>query len=241
MELKINCDATVKLKKLTSLVSIDCNVVDYEIVEGTLNGNIKIEGTYIKDSMEEEFSFSEMVPFTVVFRDKNFKIDEIVCANFSCQEIVNQGIECHFDVFITYHNEDENEVVINEEEDDIMEIPIEATLPKEQVEDEKEEQSITDEDISKEYDEMLYDVLETRNDNFLEVEEKEVSQAKLDIRTHDKNPQFKLFKNATKKYQTIKVFFIEDEKELERLCKEEKISVDKVYKEFHETRRIIVK
>lgn len=169
MELKISCDASVKLKKISTIKAIDCNVVDFEVIKDTLNGNIKINGTYIKDDFDKLYEFEELVPFTVVFRDDNFVVEEIVCGNFSYQEVVNQGIECHFDIFITYHKKDE--VVMPSEE-------MVESLPEEpKVEEIKEieiletvEVDNSDEQITEHYDQMLEDILEKRNDNFFEDE-----------------------------------------------------------------------
>lgn len=183
MELIISCDASIKLKKLNSIKNIDCNVVDFDVIKDTLSGNIKINGTYIKDDLDKIFDFEEIVPFTVVFRDDNFTVEEIVCGNFSYQEIVNQGIECHFDVFITYHKQDETKPSENtlpvDEEIEVEKTTHEAIKALPEAKDEEitvNEDKIetnenvlnNDEQISKHYDEMLEELLEKRNDNFLE-------------------------------------------------------------------------
>ncbi len=287
MELKISCDATVKLKKITSLKTIDCNVVDFEIAKDTLNGNIKIDGTYIKDNMDEEFSFSEIVPFTVVFRDSNFKVEEIVCANFSCQEIVNQGIECHFDVFITYEKDKKKKG----EKEDVIEIPVEIetgenvipvneelapnneelalnneelALNNEELEDilpveddeednplikeiSKDAQLVSDDDISEEYDNMLKEILDTRNDNFLEQEvvrnsdEKKKEKVEVKVKAHDRVEKNHMFKNMKDNYSSLKVYFVENDVEAEKVCKNENISINDVYQDFAKNRRIIIK
>lgn len=266
MELKISCDATVKLKKITSLRTVDCNVIDYELLKDTLNGNIQIDGTFIKDEMDKTYDFKEIVPFTVVFRDSNVKIEDIVCSNFSCQEIVNQGIECHFDVFITYDGLEKEEVV--EEIPVVVDetvVPVQNEIkeePTEKVEEPTEEveanvPEVTHDDITTEYDSMLGEILEVRNDNFLEVEgaraeeekpvepEKTVTETqevkKVNVATNDRTEKVGLFSRMKENYDVVSVFYVDSEEEVERVCKEEQIPISEAYQDFAKNRRIIVK
>lgn len=166
MELKISCDASVKLKRMNGITKVNCTVHDYEIDKDTLSGNIKIEGKYIKDNLDEEYDFSELVPFTVVFRDENFKLNKITCQNFNFSQIVNQGLECHFDIIIDYTKEGVEEVQEVENDIDMFEAP---NLGEEII---KEVEDLTeDEKISEKYDEMLKDILSKRNDNFFDQNE----------------------------------------------------------------------
>jgi hypothetical protein len=289
MELKISCDASVKLKKINSIKTIDCNVIDFKIVKDTLNGNIKINGTYIKDVIEEEHQFSEIVPFTVVFRDENFVVSDIVCGNFSCQEIVNQGIECHFDVFITYEKKDELldskpiakkekevakkiETIENKVEEKVQEIEGPEVVEPIKV--------VSDADISKQYDEMLQELLDKRTDNFLDEEEviaenhedrdleieieKEITikqygeieiEKEIEIEqkvapkavnvTIAKNMKTEkadaISKNMKESYKNITVYYLNKESEVDKVCKDENISIDDIYEDFTKHKRIIVK
>lgn len=108
MELRICCDASVKLEKMSNVMKVDCSVSGYEVNGDTLNGDIEIKGKYIRDVIEETYDFNETVPFTLVFKDKNYKINNIVVQDFTCQEIINQGIECNFNILVNYEQGKEN-------------------------------------------------------------------------------------------------------------------------------------
>src|SRR5690554_2334121 len=173
MELKISCDASIKLKKMSGTKNVRCEVADYEIDEDTLVGNMKIFGSYYKDDLDNDYPFSELVPFTVVFRDKNFTINEIRSENFNCNEIFNQGLDCHFDIVIDYDKT--NVDVKNKEEiefEDDLDLFSESGIDENIILESEDE--IDDEQISEKYDNMLNDVLSKRDDNFLEEDELEV-------------------------------------------------------------------
>src|SRR5690554_108982 len=173
MELKISCDASIKLKKMSGTKNVRCEVADYEVDEDTLVGNMKIFGSYYKDDLDNDYPFSELVPFTVVFRDKNFTINEIRSENFNCNEIFNQGLDCHFDIVIDYEktNEDvklDEDIELGDDLDLFSEPGFDENIIMEA------EEELDDEQISEKYDNMLNDVLSKRDDNFLEEDELEV-------------------------------------------------------------------
>ena len=62
MELRICCDASVKLEKMTNVNEIHCDIDSYNVMGDTLEGNIRISGKYIKDDMDNLFDFNETVP-----------------------------------------------------------------------------------------------------------------------------------------------------------------------------------
>lgn len=296
MELKISCDASVKLKKMNGIKNVNCTVHNYEKNKDTLTGNIKIAGKYIRDNLEEEYDFSELVPFTVVFRDENFKLNNISCQNFTFNQIVNQGLECHFDILIDYtkHNLEEAELDV-----DFSEMDTNENIIKEVKDLEK------DEKISEKYDEMLQDILSKRNDNFLEELESEeviasiedelladleseligektdVEAVKGDVREIEASPAFseeiveeipveveeeplpvtkenkfgvtisgnsaqkegisQFAKSFPEKYDVYKVYYLQNENEVDKVCQHENISIGDAYEEFHKYKRIIIK
>ncbi|HHU55439.1 MAG TPA: hypothetical protein GXZ48_01945 [Acholeplasmataceae bacterium] len=293
MELKISCDASVKLKKMNGINTVECTVNDYEINKDTLSGNIKIEGKYIKDNLDEEYDFSELVPFTVVFRDEDFKLNDIRCENFNFNQIVNQGLECHFDIIIDYTKKG-----IEEETQDIEEdLDLFVESHEDFIKDAEELEE--DEKISEKYDEMLQDILSKRSDNFLEEKEseevlanidtdfKEVESETVDLRLEesectscqkentsdeqesivedtkvleeldlkspskfnlnvsgnlDKKETINPFSGTLKeKYDNYKVYYISKESEVDRICKEENISISDVLEDFNKHKRIIIK
>lgn len=283
MELKICCDATVRLEKMSNVNNVDCQVTTFELTGDTLNGNIKISGNYIKDNLEESFPFEENVPFTLVFRDKNYVIDNIDIQDFTHQEIINQGIECNFNILVVYSSK---ELPVEHEEAEPFnesltpaEITAEETIPADPPSEDivpksipksvapdgeeiaspfieeipgLEEIVIADEDfddeeikeeINQKYDALLKEVLESRDDNFFEEE----TEKKVMVRSGEKKEECKsAVGNIKKAYVSYRVYYPGKENEIEKICKTEKISVEKLYNDNKDTdfvnkKRIIIK
>jgi len=290
MELKISCDASIKLKKMSGTKNVRCEVADYEVDEDTLVGNMKIFGSYYKDDLDNDYPFSELVPFTVVFRDKNFTINEIRSENFNCNEIFNQGLDCHFDIVIDYEktNEDvklDEDIELGDDLDLFSEPGFDENIIMEA------EEELDDEQISEKYDNMLNDVLSKRDDNFLEEDELEVidlsekeieqnleeseDERELDEEVYDElekafeedevvdsneeeikierksnvsisNSETKdrltpFSKKIKEKYDSIRVYYLNDESDVDHVCQREDIEISKAYKEFNDNKRIIIK
>jgi len=267
MEIKICCDAQVKLEKMTNVMEVECVVDDYQIEGDTLNGNILIRGSYVKDNFDEYFDFKEIVPFTVVLNDKGYVVDGISIQDFTCQEIINQGIECNFNILVSYHEEDS---VIDLEIEDFNDINVEPmevetkddskddTLEIEDVNgyDEKIEEievetdediiEVSDDDIKKEidkkYDKLLQEILEARKDqNFLEKTEN------VAVRSNEVSSDCRsVLSKIPSEYASYRVYYTKKESDIERIAKSEHISVSQIYKDNKEVdikdkRRIILK
>ena len=250
MELKICCDASVKLEKMFNVNEISCEVENYELVGDTLNGDIKIMGEYIKDNLEESFQFNEIVPFTLVFKDKNYKIEKITIHDFTYQEIINDGIECNFNIIVEYlQNKFKEEEALEEEKKEETEKELIDTLtPADIIEIKEHESEEDDEDnelikegINQKYDKLLEEVLSNRNDNFFEKKQKVM------VRSCEKKEESNNIISSIKtNYTSYRVYYPNKESEIEMVCKKEGISIDKVYKDNQKTdflnkKRIIIK
>lgn len=254
MELKICCDASVKLEKMTNVMEVECVVGDYRVEGDTLDGNIIIRGNYIKDVLEDYHEFNEVVPFTLVFNDKGYVVTNISVQDFTCQEIINQGIECNFNILVNYTESDNvidleiDEVELEDIEEDIKEEQDYDDNSIDEIEIETDEDiiAVSDEDIKKEidkkYDKLLNEILEVRKDqNLLEKNEN------VAVRTHDVCSDCRaIFKNIPSSYTSYKVYYTNKESDVERIAKKENISINQVYKynkenDIKEKRRIILK
>lgn len=120
MEIKIYCDASVKIENFNSAFNVKCSIVDYTKVKDTLSGNILITGEFIKDNLDEKYPFSEVVPFSIVFKNEHFKVDSVVTRNFTYQEIVNQGIEAYFNIVVQY------QPLKEENSEEIFDLPLDV-------------------------------------------------------------------------------------------------------------------
>jgi len=244
MDLKICCDSSVKLEKMTNVNSVDCQIGEYELSGDTLNGNIEISGEYIKDNLDETFPFFETVPFTLVFKDKNYQIDEISVQDFSHQDIINQGIECNFNIFVEYSLKADEK---GKKEEDFGETltPAEITAVDPEIVEhvtEETDDEVVKEEINQKYDNLLKEVLESRDDNFFEEEKKKVT-----VRGGAATGECRsVIGNFKTNYTSYRIFYPNKESDIEKICKSEQISIDKVYKDNQNTdylnkKRIIIK
>lgn len=237
MQLRIKCDAKVNLNNFVNLKEIECSVENYLLENDTLEGMIKVNGSYIKDDLESVYLYEENVPFTVVFSNNNMEIDKIEIEDFKYNEVINQGVECGFDILIDYHEKVETEEVLVETENDFLA--------------EQDDEELKNE-INQKYDELLNEIIEGRNDNFLE--EDEVKE-EIDISTSEESNVYisensdnnKVnFSKIKEKYSSYRVYYPKKESEVEKICTIEKVSLDKIYKDkankdFQNKMRIIIK
>lgn len=264
MELRIKCDAKVNLEGLINIVNVMCEINDYNVDNNSLSGSVNVKGNYIKDDLHTTYDFKENVPFTVVFKNSIEKIDKIEVEDFSFNEIVNNGLECKFNIYISY--EDSEKII------ETLEVEKSEEEPLEEIEITTDEDEKIKDDINKKYDELLEEILESREDNFLEENEEEVfndeeafvSETSSDEETEEnsevieevKENNFNIknsvsdvrsyFNNVSETYESYHVYYPKQEKELEEICNKENISIDRIYKDkankdFKDKKRIIIK
>lgn len=259
MELRIKCDAKVNLEGLINIVNVMCEINDYNVDNNSLSGSVNVKGNYIKDDLHATYDFNENVPFTVVFKNNIEKIEKIEVEDFIFNEIVNNGIECKFNIFISYEDiESFNEDESLEDKETVVGKVIEEEL--EEIEDNTLDDEKIKDAINKKYDELLEEILEKREDNFLEENdeiEDENWENDLDKQELDENDEktensvselleekennFNIknsvsdvrsyFNNVSETYESYHVYYPKQEKELEEICNKEKISIDRIYKD----------
>lgn len=288
MELRINSNASIKLDKFTGIKKINTRITEFLCKNDTLEGKILIYGSYYQQDLDKKHDFKEVIPFTVVFKDNNYTVQDIACENFSYGEVVGRGLDCNFDVVVTYEIKKE-EVVPEVLEADLLEEArteqvekVEAelvetdasapngnleaeidTLPVEPLTAETEPIIVTrpapvediisnyeTEDLKKEdSNELSNDDYYLQNEMLKEDITKQVDkilQAKMEVKTdNDPSLKSKFFTKRDVK-DTIKVIYYQDSKDIETICHQKNISIDKVFKDnkqtnFDQYRRIIIK
>lgn len=264
MELRIQCDASIKLEGFVNLINIEYEIMDSALVDDTLSGNVKISGEYIKDEIDQNYAFDKVEPFTVVFKNANYKINKLSIDDFVTNEIINNGVECTFSLVINYSEQEVQEEIIIEEkpkedveiiekgeeivekDDEVEDVEIEdIEIPEINQNDIDKEDLIqkAKEEITKKYDDLLQKILETREDNFLD----EVTEnSNVEIIQKEDSCRNMNFANIEERYVTYKIFYPQKENEIESICQKERISLDKIYKDnsttdFINKRRIIIK
>lgn len=102
MNLKMNYNSFIKLKDFSKLLDITAEVTSYNQVNDVLDGKLTINGKYLKkDGVTDDF-FTEVLPFSVVFNDKNYHIDDIICTDIDTVSVDGRGIDTTFDIEIEY-------------------------------------------------------------------------------------------------------------------------------------------
>ena len=110
-----------------------------------------------------------------MFKDDIKQIQKIEVEDFLANEIINNGIECKFNIHIEYQNEKNDDDVVTAESINIIKDEEISEINTTNNEDEK-----IKEDINKKYDQLLEEILESRDDNFLEEEEPQDEKESLD-------------------------------------------------------------
>ena len=208
MEIKIKCEHEIKLNQFVKLETVNFEVSSYLLKNDTLNGDVKIKGTYQKNTSEisTHQGFEDLVPFTVVFRDRNIKINKIIIDEEKISEN-NDGINCSFTLVVDYALDEQ-----------IMEVPVE-------IEEEIIKVSNTTDEITDDYTKKLEEKMNVRDSINL---------------INDTNVNFN---NLKENYASINVYYLQNEKEIEQLAKEKRISITQLLNDnddFNKTRRLII-
>ena len=248
MELRIKCEAKVDLVDFVNLLNVMCEVNEYELKDETLNGYVCVKGKYIKDDLHEEYDFLENVPFTVVFNANSLSLDKIEVEDLVTTEIINHGLECKFNIAITY-SEIEKDLNENLEENNLIEEEEIKDLPETNNDFISSNDEELKTEINQKYDELLNKILSTREEDNEVEESKEIEENVekniFNISTSENKlrPVFTKFKDS---YTSYHVYYPKQESELESICNKEKISIDRIYsdnanKDFKDKKRIIIK
>lgn len=246
MELRICCEQKIELEKYKSLKSIDYEIDKYSFDNGELSGNVVVRGIYENNEVQD-IEYIKSVPFTLMFKSSGYEIKELKIDNFKHYDVVNNGIECSFDIFVQYEMKiSEGSIPNIISKDEVKEEPIEKNEEKvietiekidleedndiiETIEDHSDDVCI---DIKDKYDELLNNIFLNREDNNVNILEKK-DDGKLRLKFDDK-------------LETIRVYFPKVESEIEKICRDEKVSINSVYdndlnKDFQNKKRIIIK
>ncbi len=240
MEIRLNCNNSLNLNNFEKLKLIRLEIITYNLIKDTLKGDVKVSGEYFKKNNENNFEFEDIIPFTIVFSNNNVNIDNIYIDNDKYDINKEIGVNLSFEIVVNYSIKDDYSETKDTDQNDTIEIPVEneeieivSNCDNSEID---EMNLITEEakEIMSEYDKLLDEIMNNTGD-----------------RNDDKNNNITLInanetlllKNQKTSYNTITVFYLKQENELENISKQRKISINELYKlndDFSKTRRIII-
>lgn len=201
MELKMNFNTFIKLKDASKVESISGEILEYNLEDKELTGNFLVSGSYLKEDHTDSFTFKEELPFEVLFLEDDVDILDIDCVDLNYGIVCGRGLDVSFDLRIQYNVFENNKETVDERKVEVEEEYVEET---------NENVEIIKEEITKEIEQKLYDTIFTKEDN-LPTEESIVSR-------------------ISENKRTIKVVYYENDKDLERICKNNNVSINEVFK-----------
>ena len=182
MDMKICCESNVSLVNLFSIKEVKTEILDFELKNGELNGNVVVNGNYIdKDNNLNEIY--EKIPVTVMFKDNNYYVENLKIENFKYYEIVNNGITVSFDLIVNYNisNQKDNIIDVNIGDNDNQNEKNELNLDNisnqnisDIVTDESDDNSL-EEEIKEKYDKLLDEIFNSRNEENIDEKNSETN------------------------------------------------------------------
>lgn len=247
MEIRLKCNDSLELNNLDNLKTILLDILSYNLIGDTLKGDVMIDGEYFMKGEEQPRGFEDIVPFTMVFRSDNIKINDITIDNFDYEISKDNIITLNFEIVVEY------EIIDKVDKEEIIEVPIEIN--------EYEEVSSNDDVVEETFccvkDQKEENIKENNNKeliselNQLKNEEVEITEKYdqlldkiMNVRADNKaNKNSSMFLNQKTSYNSITVFYLNKESEIENISKERRIPIQDIYKindDFTKTRRIII-
>lgn len=222
LELRMNYTAFIKLRNFVKINDISAEIKEYKKKDDVVTGKLDVTGTYLSEDLIKSNKFFEEIPFNIIFSNSDYEILDIDCVNLDYQTIDGRGIEVMFDVHIKYETQ--------EKEEQIIEVPV-----------------LTKEDPVKveEITEVEYEEIKNERENEIDqLITEELSQVADNIPSDLEETNEILEK--TERMKTIKVCYYNDSSELDKVCDEQKVAIDKIFNDnkntdFVKYRRVIIK
>lgn len=217
LELRMNYSAFIKLRNFVKINDISAEIKEYVKKNDIVNGKLDVCGNYLEDDLIKSNNFNEEIPFSIIFANADFEIVDIDCVNLDYQTIDGRGIEVMFDVLIKYEDYSVNNTI-----EDIIEVPV---LINETENDYEKIKEIKEAEVDKEIEEQL----DLCIDNVPTIEEEN-----------------RLNDSIGEKKKIIKVCYYHDNKELDDVCNNLNVGIDKIFNDnkntdFIKYKRVIIK
>ena len=242
MDIKMNFNSFLKIKDFVKINNLTAEISEYYVKNDLLTGKLSVRGKYLKFDMEKEYHFDEDIPFNIVFNEE-YNIEDIDCTNFDYNIVDGRGLDLSFEIEVRF--EEEKNI---EEDESIEEIPIVVEQEVDEAKVNNDEENTEDEIETVEYE--LRNTEEDKNEEIKEVETKKADEQlnKTLLNVSDNLPEGEeevIFRGIPNEYKTIRVRYYKNDEELEKVCNENNISIDQMFKvnrknEFNKYRRIII-
>lgn len=232
MNIEIKGKCSIEIKNLNTIESLSAGIKEYKLIDNELAGTASLYGSYYElDNIKKDFQ--KEVPFNITFNE-DIRIMNIEVNNLNYYEIVNQGLECTFDIIVNYYIIEEElakEELVNEEEPELELENIDDTKKECELEHEKDK-------IEDEYDEILEELLLPRKEIISDEDEKvKIS----DIIKEDNRVDLRGIKDI---YSNYRVYYIKNDEEVNKISNLENKSLDEIFRnneEYEIKKKIIIK
>ncbi|QVK20150.1 hypothetical protein KHQ82_07400 [Mycoplasmatota bacterium] len=236
----INCDATIDLKMVTNVYSLD-----YEFDENSLNeqreGKIKLFGRFVTDDLENIKDFESYVDFTLDFDDERYKITSLECENLNYDVVFGRGINASFDVVVDYIElEEETELIKDQVDEETDELLGELLKNRDdsflEVEPVETNDSYIEEESNVEAPEEKESYVEVPDETIsdyevFDVEEQDEIEVPMENKVKIHGNEERLTFHMEETYTKYKVIFNANEKKIEEMARKYNKSVEDIYKE----------
>ncbi len=234
MELKMNYDSFIKLKDFFKISNISAEINQYQVVEDTIEGTLDIKGKYVKrDNITDEY-FLEQIPFSILMKSQEFEVEDMYCTDFEYVGIEGRGIDVNFDIFVKYSLVEEVPVVIDDEATmvmkDVLQDRTNSTVDK-----------TTDEIVATPLEEHEFEVLKSAETKRVD----DLLKSTLNMKDDNLPTEEIVIRGLKDKTSKLKIYYYQSEAELERVCLENQISLDTIFKknmkfDFNKYHRVII-
>lgn len=205
MDLKMNYNSFIKLKDFFKVIDVSAEVDEYNVKDDVIEGVLSLRGKYLKRDNQTTEYFLEKVPFSITMNNMDFEVEDIDCIDLEYVGFDGRGIDVTFDILVNYS--------IYEE------IPISTNATELNF----EEEARIDTDVLSEDD---YE--ELKNNETTRVDE--LLMATLSFKDDNLPTEEVVIRGLNEPLSSIRVCYYKDDKELEKLCTKNNLSIDSVFK-----------
>jgi hypothetical protein len=102
MELRISFNTFIKLKNASKINDLSGEILEYNLNERELTGIFLVQGSYLKDDLNEVVTFKEEIPFNIVLIEKDIDVNDIDCVDLDYGLVDGRGVDVSFELLAEY-------------------------------------------------------------------------------------------------------------------------------------------